>query len=232
MNGSPPVQASKGARTTPLAQIWGQVDLGTEIGPQEKELIFPTLRRAALESRHILEIGAGDGRMIRLLQREGVRAEFWAADLCARPMKAPAQACIADARSLPYPDNSFDLVYSLGVVEHFPETKVAVREHARVVRRGGVVVITTPHFSPQTFLRWLLRWKSGDYRKGTFEEVSGRNLSLQYIARLCKEAGLALDLCTGTGSVLTWPPWAGAFLDWCLPTSRFGSFLVVRGTKD
>ena len=218
-------------RTGRLERIWSQVDLGTEVAAHERDIVFPVLREAAFKSRRILEVGAGDGRMIRLLRSEGVRAEFFAVDLSMRVMQAPAGAYIADARSLPFFNDSFDLVYSLAVVEHFPETAQAVKEHARVARRGGTVLITTPHNSPESLLRWLLHLKSGDYHKGTFEEVRGRNLSLRYAHQVCRDAGLVVDLCVGTGRALSWPPWASSLLRYCLPSSIFGSFLLVRSTK-
>ena len=58
----------------------------------------------------------------------------------------------ADARALPYGDGSFDAVYSLSVVEHIPGEgdSAALSEMARVVRPGGVVVLTVP-FDPNAY---------------------------------------------------------------------------------
>lgn len=52
---------------------------------------------------------------------------------------------IADAESLDFPDNSFDLVYSHGVLHHTPDTAGAVREIHRVLRPGGRAVIMIYH---------------------------------------------------------------------------------------
>ncbi len=47
--------------------------------------------------------------------------------------------------ALPFPDASFDAFICLEVLEHIPEPRRAVEEIARVVRPGGVGVITVPN---------------------------------------------------------------------------------------
>lgn len=53
---------------------------------------------------------------------------------------------IQDGRRLTYADNSFDAAFSVSVVEHIPERgdSDAMRELVRVVKPGGLVVVTTP----------------------------------------------------------------------------------------
>jgi SAM-dependent methyltransferase len=54
-----------------------------------------------------------------------------------------------DVRALDFPDGSFDGYWSIGVIEHFWEGYDAIlAEMARVVRRGGVLFLTAPWFSP------------------------------------------------------------------------------------
>jgi len=47
----------------------------------------------------------------------------------------------ADAENLPFEDNTFDLVYSLGVLHHTPNTKKAIREAYRVLKPNGKIII-------------------------------------------------------------------------------------------
>ncbi len=50
-----------------------------------------------------------------------------------------------DATHLPYPDASFDLVYSISVVEHIPNDAEAISEMLRVTRPQGRVIVEVPY---------------------------------------------------------------------------------------
>jgi len=52
---------------------------------------------------------------------------------------------VADAEALPFPDASFDLVYSYGVLHHTPDTPQAVREIHRVLKPGGKALVMLHH---------------------------------------------------------------------------------------
>jgi SAM-dependent methyltransferase len=89
----------------------------------------------------------------------GREAEVWATDLDDEAIfsrwKKTADACgiqqyhveYQDARHLQFDGNSFDLVYSISVVEHIPGNgdAEALAEMARVVKRGGKVVVEVPY---------------------------------------------------------------------------------------
>jgi ubiquinone/menaquinone biosynthesis C-methylase UbiE len=57
----------------------------------------------------------------------------------------PGAFRVADAEHLDFPDNSFDLVYSHGVLHHTPDTAAAVREIHRVLRPGGKALVMLYH---------------------------------------------------------------------------------------
>lgn len=50
----------------------------------------------------------------------------------------------ADIENMPFGDNSFDLVYGGGVIEHLPNPEIVLREIFRVLKPGGLVFNTVP----------------------------------------------------------------------------------------
>ncbi|MFC1608486.1 class I SAM-dependent methyltransferase, partial [Candidatus Latescibacterota bacterium] len=65
---------------------------------------------------------------------------------------------VSDAENLPYPDNSFDLVYSWGVIHHSPDTTKAFQEIIRVTKPGGIIKIMIYNKSAiQSYLMWI-KW--------------------------------------------------------------------------
>ena len=71
-------------------------------------------------------------------------------------LKRHHPGCVnADLRSLPFHDNSVDLIYSMGTIEHFHESDVALHEMFRVLKPHGYAIIGVPN-KLDPFLRPLL----------------------------------------------------------------------------
>jgi SAM-dependent methyltransferase len=78
---------------------------------------------------------------------------------------------VADAERLDFPDDSFDVVYSHGVLHHTPDTAGAIREVHRVLKPGGKAMVMLYHRDSYNYrvnismLRrggvHLLRWNAG-----------------------------------------------------------------------
>ncbi len=88
------------------------------------------------------------------------------------------RAAVADVRAIPFADNTFDAIYSMGTIEHFDETEQAVREMTRVLKPGGRAIIGVPN-RHDPFLRPLMatvmQWL-GVYGYGYEKSYSRRRL--------------------------------------------------------
>src|ERR1043165_6718006 len=95
--------------------------------------------------KRLLEIGCGTGTDLLQFARGG--AQVTGLDLTPRSIEIARRRfavygqsgtfAIGDAENLAFPDESFDAVYSFGVLHHTPDTERAIREVHRVLRRGG-----------------------------------------------------------------------------------------------
>ncbi len=129
---------------------WG-IDFG-EVGQAQvlgklRKLLGSELDRGYPRS---LEIGAGTGYFSLNLLQAGVVKEATCTDISpgmvstlaanARRLGVEVRAARADAESLPFADESFDLVLGHAVLHHLPDLEKAFSEFHRVLRPGGRLV--------------------------------------------------------------------------------------------
>jgi len=110
--------------------------------------------------KQVLEIGLGEGAESERLIRQGGRwtgvdlTEESVARVTTRlslrglPFEDLRQGSVLD---LPFPDNSFDVVFSHGVLHHVPDIRQAQNEIHRVLRPGGELVV-------MLYARWSLNY--------------------------------------------------------------------------
>jgi len=157
---------------------------------------------AAARGLKILEIGCGlgtDGAQFAKAGADytGVDLTDAAVELARRRFELfdlPGKFQTADAEKLDFDDESFDLVYSHGVLHHTPDTAKAVREIHRVLRPGGRAIVMLYHRNSYNYrvnislLRragaQLLKWDSG---VSLVHKLTGEPLdNLQEHARLLR----------------------------------------------
>ena len=106
------------------------------------------IARIDWRGKRVLEIGAGVGTDARRLIAAGAiytginvdRASTAEAARALQIFALPGTVLQCDATSLDFADNSFDIVYSFGVLHHIPEVEKAVAEIHRVLKPGGLVL--------------------------------------------------------------------------------------------
>lgn len=118
----------------------------------ETNAIAPYLREHLPLDGLILEAGSGSGRWEEWLHREGRQAIGldWSPRLCAVAASHSKSGYFlaADMRAIPLCNESVTGIVSLGAIKHSVEgPELALAEYVRVLRPGGVAVITVPNYS-------------------------------------------------------------------------------------
>ena len=120
-----------------------------------------------------LALARGGGACIALdfsLSALGVTREF------SRRAGQPLALVRADAMALPFPDASFDIVFSQGLIEHFSEPNALIREQLRILKPDGVLLVDVPQrWNIYTVWKYFLMWR-GKWFTGWETEFSLRDL--------------------------------------------------------
>jgi SAM-dependent methyltransferase len=207
-----------------------------------------------LSRGRLLDAPCGDGTISRLAQSLGY--EVWGCDI--QPIVPPKgiRFQVADLnQSLPYIGGRFDVVLSIEGIEHLEQPARCIQEFARVLKPGGVLVLSTPNINNvQSRLHFLLSGHFSGFKTLTRRALEPRkeyphwHITLPYLPTLLyllTQNGFELDgievtmikpkqwLMTPLGSLL----WLGArkgsgvgkqLGSWKL---LLGRSVIIRATK-
>jgi 2-polyprenyl-3-methyl-5-hydroxy-6-metoxy-1,4-benzoquinol methylase/uncharacterized protein YbaR (Trm112 family) len=116
---------------------------------------IPEIRLPAANGERLLDVGCNWGRWTIAAARNGYRVTGMDPDLgavlaarrVAEQLSVSADFIVADARYLPFPENSYDKVFSYSVLQHLSKANVemALREIAYVLATNGEALIQMPN---------------------------------------------------------------------------------------
>ena len=73
----------------------------------------------------------------------------------------------ADAHYIPFKEKSFDCVFAGEIIEHLIDPATFLKEIERILKNGGLLVLTTPNIHSWAYMKAILR---GRKRKEKFSE--------------------------------------------------------------
>jgi len=128
---------------------WSPDDFEGLLASCETDGVFDLVKKYVPQEASILESGCGLGRYVRYLQDRGwsiIGLEYSNATIeQVKKVWPDLDIREGDASNSPFQENEFDVVLSLGVVEHFPLGLGApLKDIHRVLKSGGIAVITIP----------------------------------------------------------------------------------------
>jgi ubiquinone/menaquinone biosynthesis C-methylase UbiE len=137
---------------------------------------------ASSRGLRVLEVGVGMGADYEQWLKAGAIAT--GIDLSTASLQQARRRCElsglkpdlyeADAEHLPFSDETFDIVYSYGVMHHSPNTNRCLQEAWRVLKPGGKARIMLYHHASITGLMLWLRygvWRGESIRRCVYERL-------------------------------------------------------------
>ncbi|MCL4300215.1 MAG: methyltransferase domain-containing protein [Anaerolineae bacterium] len=130
--------------------------------------LYEILGTYSWSGKKVLEVGCGQGTVTNYLPTLGTR--IFSVDMSSQSLKQTRQGAVelnlqdqidlavSDAESLPFPNNSFDIIISGGVLHHTPNTQAGIDEIYRTLKPGGKAIIMLYRSgNPKWWTTYLLR---------------------------------------------------------------------------
>lgn len=132
--------------------IW---DHGLEKYPFARARIEPIIYEVP-DGAKVLDVGVNSGEVIKYLQdKKG--CDVWGVDISENLIeichkKGLKNTYVCDADRLPFEDNTFDVVLLCEVLEHFDEPVPYLKEIARVLKKDGFLLGSSPHANIEAYM--------------------------------------------------------------------------------
>lgn len=128
------------------------------------------MKQSCKSQAKVLEIGCGPtGQWLKFL-KEKSDADVYGIDyskigaLRTKENISEVHVIVADARKPPIKEDTFELVFSLGVIEHYLTPNDLVKKHVQLTKSKGMAIISIPNFYP-SHLGGILARCRGSYEK-------------------------------------------------------------------
>lgn len=161
----------------------GRYDEKTPVG-----YLFSVRKRRVLDlfdrpGGKVLDVGCGPGVMVEALAAQG--CAFWGVDPSARMVEEASAAFVSIpatqftvgfAERLEHPEDSFDAVLCMGVLERVADDVQALKEMIRVLKPGGTLILTVPNkASPALWWRDHVFYPMVELLRPLHDRLTGRS---------------------------------------------------------
>ncbi|MEJ7623611.1 MAG: methyltransferase domain-containing protein [Pyrinomonadaceae bacterium] len=231
-------QAHAGSSPDFWEDNWAAADFERSVRFSAVDPLRPLFEKYLKQDSLMLEGGCGVGNYIGYYDARGFRViglDFAQKALDTLHRRAPhLKLSGGDVSKMPFADETFDLYYSGGVVEHFEGgADAALDEARRVLRNDGILLISVPYYNPLRKILMPFRkldWKVVD--RASVDERSEKDRQFFQYAYTRPEFISMLDnaglVCIETqGYAVTWGLYELPFLN----SNGGGEFAVEPGPR-
>jgi len=157
--------------------------------PETFESYVNVSKQALIPGATVLDCGCGIGMSSYLLAKEGFEvtgtdlSPLFISEAKQRYGKIPnLRFSVQDAEAMSFPDESFDTVCSIAMLEHVTDVQGVLKEMCRVLKRRGRLIIFMPnHLDPFQHLMGCIKWREKDTYK-PWEGMSRIKAFLKFIS--------------------------------------------------
>jgi len=158
-------------------KFWKDKERIEEVYSNDDRIYLNLCKVTAVANTKILEVGAGSGRDSFQFAREN--ATVYVLDYSSQALRIVKNLNVqnergvhliqGDARLIPIPDETLDIVFHQGLLEHFKDPMPLLNEQFRVLKPGGLVLLDVPqryHFYTIIkhilifFNKWFAGWET------------------------------------------------------------------------
>jgi SAM-dependent methyltransferase len=151
-----------------------------------------------LKNPLVIELGCGTGIDLNIISEQNSSINPFASDLSVKSiqichnissdLKNEVKLFVSNTLLLPLKNCQFDVVFSQGLIEHFKNPITVIKEHMRVLKTGGYLIINVPQkYTGYTRMKkkkmrqgkWKLGWET-EFSYNDLKKI-GKNLELKEI---------------------------------------------------
>lgn len=184
----PPDHYDKEIKNNFLLRIWHQSRF------RELKKILPEQENPGFK---ILDIGCHGGTATEVVSKKFPHSPVFALDISAqaiqygRKVRPHIHFLVGKATALPFPDKNFALVTCFDILEHIPESELALSEIHRVLADKGILILEIPTENFLFKIVWFFWNHFGGGR--VWQETHVQDFSGHKLARLLKKSGFEIE---------------------------------------